>query len=114
MSLEPCRPRPCWRTSSRRPWSGRIALAGDHQGLGRIAVWTDVASQLAAHRAAGRRHLLTEDTVRMCTVLSLEGIGVAPEDLRIEVFDPVLHGGKVDLVVTSTKGRTIVELKYPR
>jgi hypothetical protein len=77
-------------------------------------VWRDVATQLGVHRAAGRRHLLTEDTVRMCTVFALEHVGVAPGDLTIEVFDPILRGGKVDLVVTGSKGRTVVELKYPR
>ncbi len=78
------------------------------------AIWTDVARQLRAHRAAGRGHLLTEDSVRLCTILSLQSSGVPPEALRIEVFDPVLKGGKVDLVASDSNGRTVLELKYPR
>lgn len=77
-------------------------------------VWGDVARQLSQHRAAGRQHLLTEDTVRMCAVLALEEVGVPPGDVSIEVFDPALRGGKVDLVVAGPGGRTVVELKYPR
>lgn len=37
-----------------------------------------------------------------------------PQALHIEVFDPVLKGGKVDLVVSDPAGRTVLELKYPR
>jgi hypothetical protein len=77
-------------------------------------VWADVARQVGEHRGAGRRHLLTEDTVRMCSILSLQATGVAPGDMTIEVFDPVLKGGKVDLVVGPPEHRTVVELKYPR
>lgn len=77
-------------------------------------IWTDVARQLRAHRTAGRGHVLTEDSLRLCTILSLQGAGVPPQALRIEVFDPVLKGGKVDLVVSHPAGRTVLELKYPR
>lgn len=34
----------------------------------------------------------------MCTVLALEDAGVAPGDMTIEVIDPILRGGKLDLV----------------
>lgn len=77
-------------------------------------IWTDVARQLRTHRAAGRGHVLTEDSVRLCTILSLQSGGVPPQALQIEVFDPVLKGGKVDLVVSDPVGRTVLELKYPR
>lgn len=77
-------------------------------------VWKKVAQKLAEHRAAGRSHLLTEDAVRMCTVLALEEVGVRPGDLAIEVLDPALHGGKLDLVIAGDCGRTVIELKYPR
>lgn len=77
-------------------------------------VWRDVATQLKVHRAAGRRHLLTEDTVRMCTVMALEAVGVAPGDVGVEISDPALGGGKMDLVVSRPQGRSVVELKYPR
>lgn len=77
-------------------------------------IWVDVAQQLRQHRASGRGHLLTEDALRMCTVLSLQSAGIAAENLSIEVFDPVLKGGKVDLVLADVAGRTIVKLKYPR
>lgn len=79
-----------------------------------VAVWNDVATQLQVHRSSGRGHLLTEDTVRMSTAMALERVGVIPADMRIEVFDPVLGGGKVDLVVEGPGGRTVIELKYPR
>lgn len=77
-------------------------------------VWLDVGRRVAAHRLAGRRHLLTEDAVRMCTVLALEEVGVDPSDLAIEVLEPALGGGKLDLVVTTKAGPAVVELKYPR
>jgi hypothetical protein len=51
----------------------------------------------------------------MCTVLALEDAGVAPGDMAIEVFDPILRGGKLDLVVgVPGEARVVVELKYPR
>lgn len=78
------------------------------------AVWHDVARQLRVHRLAGRGHLLTEDTVRLAAILALESVGIAPKDIRVEVFDPVLRGGKVDLVVQGLDERTVIELKYPR
>src|SRR5699024_7537468 len=89
-------------------------MAADFGEASWAETWREVARQLGVHRAAGRRHLLTEDTVRMCTVLALEEIGVAPRDLGIEVADPALGGGKIDLVVTWPEGRAVVELKYPR
>lgn len=76
-------------------------------------VWQDVARRLAEHRAAGRKHLLTEDTVRFCTVLALEDAGVIPERLQIEALVPVLARGKLDLTVDGASG-TVIELKYPR
>ncbi len=76
-------------------------------------VWEDVAHRLGDHRAAGRKLLLTEDSVRWCTVLALEAVGVTPDRLAIEVQTPVLAGGKIDLTVDGADG-TIIELKYPR
>jgi hypothetical protein len=78
------------------------------------AVWHDVARQLRVHRLAGRGHLLTEDTVRLAAVIALESVGIAPKDIRVEVFDPALRGGKLDLVVQGPEGRTVIELKFPR
>jgi hypothetical protein len=77
------------------------------------SVWVDVAHRLAEHRAAGRTLLLTEDSVRWCTVLALEAVGVSPDRLAIEVQAPVLAGGKLDLTVDGADG-TVIELKYPR
>lgn len=77
------------------------------------AVVHDVADQLGAHRRAGRSHLLTEDTVRMCTILALEHASITPDRLRIEVPVPVLAGGKIDLAVDGLTG-VVIELKYPR
>src|SRR4051794_11253888 len=76
-------------------------------------VWADLAARMAAHRRAGRGHLLTEDTVRLETVRALAEFGVLPERLAAEVLVPVLAGGKLDLVVDPPNG-TVIELKYPR
>ena len=78
-----------------------------------VALWCDVAGRVAAHRAAGRGHLLTEDTVRLETVLALGAVGVEPGRLKIEVLTPVLVKGKLDLVLDPPDG-VVVELKYPR
>ncbi|MGY1810651.1 hypothetical protein ACI8AF_25055 [Blastococcus sp. SYSU D00669] len=77
------------------------------------SLWGQVAERLAAHRTAGRTHLLTEDTVRHETVLALETFGVTPERLALEVPAPALAGGKLDLVVDDA-GLAVIELKYPR
>lgn len=78
-----------------------------------VALWRDVAGRVAAHRVAGRDHLLTEDTVRLETVLALGEAGVEPGRLKIEVLTPVLVKGKLDLVLDPPDG-VVVELKYPR
>jgi hypothetical protein len=82
-------------------------------GIDWAAVWPDVAGRIAVHRGAGRGHLLTEDTVRLETVLSLSDHGVSSDRLAAEVLVPVLAGGKLDLVVDPPDG-TVIELKYPR
>jgi hypothetical protein len=76
-------------------------------------IWYDVARRVAAHRDAGRGHLLTEDIVRLESVLALEHAGVAASRMRSEVFVPQLTGGKLDLVVDPPDG-AVIELKYPR
>jgi hypothetical protein len=53
---------------------------------------------------AGRGHLLTEDTVRLETVLALGDAGVEPGRLKIEVLTPVLLKGKLDLVLDPLVG----------
>jgi hypothetical protein len=68
-------------------------------------VWRNVAERLTAHRIAGRGHLLTEDVVRMETVLALAGVGVSASRLAAEVLAPGLHGGNLDLVVDPPVGR---------
>lgn len=78
-----------------------------------VEVWSDVASRLRTHRVAGRRHLLTEDTVRMETVHALDAVGVAADRLTAEYLAPELSGGKLDLVV-DPPGGVVIELKYPR
>lgn len=77
------------------------------------ALWRDVAARVAAHRAAGRGHLLTEDIVRLETVLALGEVGVGPERVAIEVPTPVLVKGKLDLVIDPPDG-VVAELKFPR
>jgi len=77
------------------------------------ALWRNVAARVAAHRAAGRGHLLTEDIVRLEAVLALEEVGVGPERVAIEVPSSVLVKGKLDLVIDPPDG-VVAELKYPR
>jgi len=76
-------------------------------------IWREVASRLASHRAAGRGHLLTEDVVRMETVLALAGADVHAGRLAMEHLAPELEGGKLDLVIDPPHG-VVIELKYPR
>jgi hypothetical protein len=78
-----------------------------------LVVWHDVAARVRAHRTAGRSHLVTEDVVRMETVLALDAVGVRGDRLLIEYPAPQLQGGKLDLVVDAPDG-AVVELKYPR
>jgi hypothetical protein len=76
-------------------------------------VWRDVAARVRQHRVAGRGHLLTEDTVRMETVLALEQAGVMASRPATEHFAPAFIGGELDLVMDPPDG-VVVELKYPR
>jgi hypothetical protein len=81
--------------------------------IGLKEIWLDVAARLRAHREAGRGHLLTEDVVRLETVLSLQHHGVSPDRLVAEYHAPDLAGGKIDLVVDPPAG-CVIEFKYPR
>jgi hypothetical protein len=64
---------------------------------GWLQLWRALAERLAAERAAGRGHLLSEDVVRYQTVLALGDLGVGPGRLTAEFLSPYLRGGKVDL-----------------
>ena len=77
------------------------------------SVWSQVASRMASHWAAGRVHLLTEDTLRMCLVEVLGEHGVDAARLEAEVYAPGLGVGKLDLTIDGPAG-TVIELKYPR
>jgi hypothetical protein len=77
------------------------------------ALWAAVAGRLRAHRAAGRTHLLTEDTLRLETVLALQEAGVDPGRLTAEYLAPQLSGGKIDLALDAPTG-VLIEFKYPR
>lgn len=72
-----------------------------------------VGHLVGQHREAGRGHLLTEDAVRMETVLALDAHGVGASRLAVEYLAPLLAGGKLDLVVDPPDG-VVIELKYPR
>lgn len=76
-------------------------------------VWGSVAADLRDHLAAGRGHLLTEDVVRMSTVVAMQDRGVDAARLAVEVPAGELGGGKLDLVVDGVTG-TVIELKFPR
>ncbi len=92
-------------------WSGHTGAVAPE--IPWLSVWQDVAARVRAHRAAGRGHLVTEDVVRMETVLALDAVGVRGERLVIEYLAPQLQGGKLDLVLDPPEG-AVVELKYPR
>lgn len=76
-------------------------------------VWETTAAGLKRHADAGRGHLLTEDTLRLCLIESLDQHGVAAGRLAAEVITQVLPGAKLDLAVDGPNG-TVIELKYPR
>ncbi len=46
-------------------------------------VWDRVATTVAGHLAAGRGHLVTQDTVRLAAVLALQALGVAPTRMSL-------------------------------
>jgi hypothetical protein len=78
-------------------------------------VWQDTAKLIGDHVEAGRRHLLTEDTLRFAAVGALEKAGMAPEQMKIEWPMPELGHGKLDLLVTFDGGaRAAIEFKFPR
>lgn len=76
-------------------------------------VWQGVVARLEAHCSAGRKHLLTEDTLRMSTIESLGAEGVDPARIATEVNAPGLGAGKLDLTVDGLAG-AVVEFKFPR
>lgn len=76
-------------------------------------VWSDVANRVRLHRDAGRGHLLTEDAVRLETIMVLCELGAAPEQMVNEYLAPELVGGKIDLALDPPRG-TLIEFKYPR
>ncbi|MGN6243871.1 MAG: DUF7669 domain-containing protein [Motilibacteraceae bacterium] len=78
-----------------------------------VQVWSTTAARMAAHRAAGRTHLLTEDVLRFEAVQALGECGVPAGRLAIEVSDRSLLRGKLDLVLDPPAG-TVVEFKFPR
>lgn len=76
-------------------------------------IWIAAAGRLAEHRAQGRAHLLTEDTLRFTTAVVLQQHGVSPDRLRVEVPNTAIAGGKLDLVIDPPAG-TVIEFKFPR
>lgn len=81
--------------------------------VGWVSVWAQVTSGLGRHFSAGRGHLLTEDTLRLCLIEALGEHGVDAARLAAEVYAPNLGPGKLDLTVDGPSG-TVIELKYPR
>jgi hypothetical protein len=82
-------------------------------GVDWTRVWGDVARRVDAHLTAGRRHLITEDTLRLETVCALQEAGVTPDRLTLEAVAPGLGRGKLDLALDGVSG-TVIELKFPR
>jgi hypothetical protein len=76
-------------------------------------IWSRVAEQLTLDVEAGKRHWLTEDSLRRYTANALvEFGGVAPDRVRFERHG-LVQGGSVDLVV-DTPLKAAVEFKFPR
>ena len=93
--------------------AGRRDGAGVHTEPDWTRLWAAVAQRIAAHGRAGRTHLLTEDVLRFETVLALEGFGITPDRVAVEVPGASAIGGRLDLVVDGLAG-AVVELKFPR
>jgi len=74
-------------------------------------VWRALAETMAAHYAAGRGHLLTEDVLRFAAIRILETSGIPPADIAIEVALPGGGRGKLDLQLAR---HAAVEFKFPR
>lgn len=75
------------------------------------AVWSRVAVTLGGHLAAGRGHLLSDDTVRMSTVLALEAVGVAPSRLAMVV--PGRGVGERPALAVDGPDGSVVDLRCP-
>jgi hypothetical protein len=108
--LDPCLVR-CVRSRGTSSRFGHNRLVQLH--LPWAQVWSNVANRLRLHREAGRGHLLTEDAVRLETILVLCEFGAAPGQMVNEYLAPELAGGKIDLVFDPPRG-TLIEFKYPR
>ena len=76
-------------------------------------IYEAVVKDLDASVSAGRRHLLTEDSIRAFTIDALVDRGVDPRHLEIEWRSSVQRGVMHDLVI-DTPPSTIVEFKFPR
>jgi hypothetical protein len=76
------------------------------------AVWKAVSEVLGHQQAAGRSHLLTEDTVRFATAIALEERGV--QSSRITFEYRIAGIGPIDLVIDAPTLTAAVEIKFPR
>lgn len=104
-------------TSIEPPTKADVDRAPVHDGdsLDWLSVWQRTGATVAAHVSAGRGHLMTEDTLRFAAILALGREGIEPAAITIELPDPRLAGGKLDMVVDMGSGdRAVVEFKFPR
>ena len=91
------------------------APAEGHRAVDWLNVWQQTANYLTAHAHAGRVRLLTEDTLRFASALALEEEGIRPSSITFEWPEPILDGGKIDMVVDLGDGeRAVGEFKFPR
>lgn len=90
-----------------------MALSSRVELLDWPRVWQTTVARLTQHLDAGRGHLLTEDTLRLCLIEALDQHGITADRLSAEVLTPLLPGAKLDLAIDGPSG-TVIELKYPR
>ena len=79
----------------------------------RDEIWASIAAGLESAIAAGRRHLLTEDSVRGYAIEGLVGYGFDPSSIAIEWAPGDSRGIKHDLVI-GTPPSEVMEFKFPR
>ncbi len=75
-------------------------------------IWQALAAAIQVHIDAGRVHLLTEDALRFALIMLLEDCGIAPDEMRVEVSEPLIRA-MLDLAVGQPV-HTVFELKFPR
>ena len=75
-------------------------------------VWRAVGGELNALCERGLAHVVTEDVLRLHTILALQGRGIHGDRIQIE-YRPEVFAGSLDLVIDAPPV-VAVEFKFPR